>query len=63
VLVSVDPRYFRPTEVELLLGNPEKARAKLGWRHQIGFAELVREMMRADLEKVAQETARKDRHG
>jgi GDPmannose 4,6-dehydratase len=49
VLVRVDPRYFRPTEVDLLQGDPSKARAKLGWRHRIGFAELVREMVEADL--------------
>jgi GDPmannose 4,6-dehydratase len=49
VLVTIDPRYFRPTEVELLLGDPSKAREKLGWRHKIGFAELVQEMVDADL--------------
>jgi GDPmannose 4,6-dehydratase len=49
VLVRVDPRYFRPTEVELLLGNPSKARQKLGWRHQTTFAELVKEMVKTDL--------------
>jgi GDPmannose 4,6-dehydratase len=46
----VDPRYFRPTEVETLLGDPTKARQKLGWTAAIGFAELVEEMVRADLE-------------
>jgi GDPmannose 4,6-dehydratase len=49
VLVEVDPRYFRPTEVELLLGNPAKAKAKLGWTHRTGFAQLVEEMVQADL--------------
>jgi GDPmannose 4,6-dehydratase len=48
-LVRVDKRYFRPTEVDLLLGNPAKARGMLGWRHTTGFAELVKEMMQADL--------------
>ncbi len=48
-LVRVDPRYFRPTEVERLLGNPAKARAKLGWKHRVGFRELVREMVANDL--------------
>src|SRR5918995_241338 len=43
-LVRVDPRYFRPTEVELLLGDPSKARERLGWRHQTSFADLVKEM-------------------
>jgi GDPmannose 4,6-dehydratase len=52
-LVCVDPRYFRPTEVEKLLGNPAKARNKLGWQHTIGFKELVREMMASDLKLVA----------
>lgn len=50
VIVSVDPRYFRPTEVECLLGDPSKAREKLGWSPKISFRELVAEMARADLE-------------
>ena len=49
VLVRVDSRYFRPTEVDSLLGNPEKARRKLGWNHRVGFAELVKEMVQSDL--------------
>ena len=49
-IVSVDPRYFRPTEVETLLGNPAKAREKLGWTPKITFAELVSEMIKHDLE-------------
>jgi GDPmannose 4,6-dehydratase len=53
-LVRVDPRYFRPTEVEMLLGNPAKARTKLGWKHQIGFRELVREMMANDLKLISE---------
>ena len=48
--VAVDPRYFRPTEVELLIGDPSKARQKLGWRAEIGVRELAREMVLADLE-------------
>jgi GDPmannose 4,6-dehydratase len=48
-LVSVDPRYFRPTEVDALLGDPSKARAKLGWHHKVSFEELVSEMVEADL--------------
>ena len=47
--VAVDPRYFRPTEVELLIGDPTKAREKLGWTHTITVRELVREMVEADL--------------
>ena len=53
-LVRVDSRYFRPTEVEMLLGNPAKARTKLGWKHQIGFRELVREMMANDLKFISE---------
>jgi len=48
-IVSVDPRYFRPTEVETLLGDPSKAKEKLGWTPQTTFAELVSEMVREDL--------------
>jgi GDPmannose 4,6-dehydratase len=48
-IVAVDPRYFRPTEVESLLGDPTKAKEKLGWEPQISFHELVVEMMREDL--------------
>jgi GDPmannose 4,6-dehydratase len=48
-IVVVDPRYFRPTEVESLLGDPSKAKAKLGWEPKITFAELVSEMVREDL--------------
>jgi GDPmannose 4,6-dehydratase len=47
-VVGIDPRYFRPTEVDLLLGDPSKARAKLGWRHKTGFRDLVAEMIAAD---------------
>src|ERR1700735_3285560 len=50
-LVRVDPRYFRPTEVETLLGDPTKARQKLGWSPEIGFAELVSEMVKEDLDE------------
>ena len=49
VLVAIDPVYYRSTEVELLLGNPEKARRKLGWRHKTSFEELVKEMVESDL--------------
>ena len=50
VIVAVDPRYFRPTEVETLLGDPSKGKEKLGWEPKIGFEDLVKEMVRADLE-------------
>lgn len=49
VIVAVDPRYFRPTEVETLLGDASKAKTKLGWTPQTSFGELVREMVQADL--------------
>ena len=61
VLVRVDPEYFRPTEVDLLLGDPSKAFAKLGWRHKTSFAELVAEMVDADLRLVDRENWRLDR--
>lgn len=50
-LVAVDPRYFRPTEVETLLGDPTRARERLGWVPRIGFRALVEEMMREDLKE------------
>jgi len=49
-IVQIDPRYFRPTEVETLLGDPAKAQRKLGWSTQIGFNELIDEMVAHDLE-------------
>jgi GDPmannose 4,6-dehydratase len=49
VLVEVDPKYFRPTEVELLIGDPSKAKAELGWEHSYSFEQLVREMVAADV--------------
>ncbi|MBE0533517.1 MAG: GDP-mannose 4,6-dehydratase [Rhodospirillales bacterium] len=53
MLVRIDPRYFRPTEVEFLLGDPAKAHEKLGWRHRTGFSDLVCEMVEADVELLA----------
>jgi len=50
VVVRVDPRYFRPTEVDTLLGDATKARTKLGWQPQVSFAQLIDEMVAADLE-------------
>lgn len=49
-LVEIDPRYFRPTEVDLLIGDPAKAHAKLGWRHETSPRDLAREMVQADLQ-------------
>ena len=48
ILVALDPAYRRPTEVDLLLGDPAKALTKLGWRHRTSFQELVEEMVEAD---------------
>lgn len=62
VIVRVDPRYFRPTEVETLLGDPTKAREKLGWKPEIGFHELVSEMVREDLRSAERDELVK-RHG
>jgi GDPmannose 4,6-dehydratase len=50
VVVKVDSRYFRPTEVDTLLGDPSKARQKLGWRVETSFSDLVKEMVEADLQ-------------
>jgi GDPmannose 4,6-dehydratase len=62
-LVGIDPKYFRPTEVDLLLGDPTKARERLDWRHKITFREMVAEMVREDLKRVARDQDRKDIHG
>ena len=62
VLVEVDPRYFRPTEVDALLGDASKAHAKLGWRHKTSFDTLVADMVQADMAKVADERKRGNRH-
>ena len=56
-VLSVDPKYFRPTEVELLIGDPTKARTKLGWKATYDVAALVKEMMASDIELME-----KDRH-
>jgi len=52
IIVEIDPKFYRPAEVELLLGNPEKARKTLGWKPSVTFEELVEMMMRADLKLV-----------
>lgn len=62
VIVRVDPRYFRPTEVDTLLGDATKAREKLGWVPQITFDELVREMVTKDLDEAKKDTL-VQRHG
>lgn len=62
VIVRVDPRYFRPTEVETLLGDPSKAHQKLGWKPRISFQELVAEMVREDLKSAERDELVK-KHG
>ena len=62
IIVKVDPRYFRPTEVETLLGDPTKAKEKLGWTPTTSFAELVAEMVREDLKSAERDELVK-KHG
>jgi GDPmannose 4,6-dehydratase len=62
VLVEIDPRYFRPTDVGTLIGDPSKARQRLGWHHKVSFDDLVREMVDADRGVVKDENRRR-RHG
>jgi len=50
ILIEIDPKYFRPTEVELLIGNPAKAQKNLGWKHKYSLPELVQDMVKADIE-------------
>lgn len=61
-IVKVDPRYFRPTEVETLLGDPTKAKEKLGWTPRTSFEELVAEMVREDLKSAERDELIKN-HG
>jgi len=61
-LVQIDPRYFRPTEVSHLRGNATKAKEKLGWSHKTGFADLVQEMVAADLEAMRREAVRQNHY-
>jgi GDPmannose 4,6-dehydratase len=62
VLVKIDNRYFRPTEVDVLLGDPSKAWRVLGWKHTVTFPELVTEMVNSDLEAIAREHHLQERH-
>jgi GDPmannose 4,6-dehydratase len=59
-VLSVDPRYFRPTEVELLIGDPTKAKEKLGWECQYELSDLIKEMMQSDLKLMQKEQYLKD---
>jgi GDPmannose 4,6-dehydratase len=52
-IVRIDPQYYRPAEVEQLLGNPTKAKEKLGWEPQVKFEELVEIMLKADLDAIS----------
>ena len=61
ILVRIDPRYFRPTEVELLLGDPTKARERLGWSYKTSFRQLVAEMVANDCKLIENESWRSDR--
>ena len=60
VLVEIDPRYFRPTEVDLLIGDPAKAHAKLGWKHETSIRQLAHEMVAADLDIMRSAVIMKD---
>ena len=63
LIVEVDPRYFRPTEVELLIGDSTKARTKLGWEPKYSLGEMVQEMVAADLTVIEKERERRDIEG
>lgn len=63
LLVSIDPRYFRPTEVDLLLGDPSKAEKVLGWRHETGARELAREMVREDIKLMQTDLSERGHRG
>jgi len=62
VLIEVDPRYFRPTETDALLGDPSKARQRLGWRHKVTFDELVCEMVESDLAEMRRDGTLRNMH-
>jgi GDPmannose 4,6-dehydratase len=61
-VVQIDTRYFRPTEVDILLGDPSKARQVLGWNHTVTFPELVKEMVNSDLDTIAREYHLNEHH-
>jgi GDPmannose 4,6-dehydratase len=52
IVIEIDPRYYRPTEVDILIGDPTKAKEKLGWEAKVGLEELVKMMVEADLKKL-----------
>ena len=57
VIIKVNKKFFRPAEVDILLGNPEKAESVLGWKREISFDELVERMVKNDMELVKREIA------
>ncbi|MCF6172141.1 MAG: GDP-mannose 4,6-dehydratase, partial [Bacteroidales bacterium] len=59
-VVEVDPRYFRPTEVDLLIGDPTKAHQKLGWKPEYDLKGLVEDMMRSDIQLMKKEAYLKE---
>jgi len=59
-IVAIDPRYYRPTEVDLLIGDPTKAQMKLGWKPKYDLPALVKEMVAADIELFQREKVLKD---
>jgi GDPmannose 4,6-dehydratase len=62
VRIEIDPRYFRPTEVDLLIGDPSKARQKLGWKHKVDFGSLIDEMVDCDLKLMRTEGVGRNLH-
>ncbi|MEO9339249.1 GDP-mannose 4,6-dehydratase [Mesorhizobium sp. SB112] len=62
-LIEIDPSYFRPAEVDILLGNPSKAYERLGWKHSVSLDALVSEMVEADLSTIMREQGRNDLSG
>ena len=62
VLVEIDPRYFRPTEVDSLLATPARRASELGWAHKTSFDTLVKDMVEADLVAILEEQERRNRH-
>ena len=62
VRIEIDPRYFRPTEVDSLIGDPSKAQQKLGWHHKIDFGSLIDEMVDCDLKLMQTEGTRRNLH-
>ena len=58
-IITIDPKFYRPTEVDLLIGDPSKARQRLGWRHRVSFDSLVEEMVDHDISKMREANVRR----